>query len=128
MSNSSDKPLTLTTSARVIEQLEQAPASPLNGLPYADTKALAAALRHVASPRLAVILEGGLVNAVVTPPGEPAVHVLVVDYDTEDADPDDLAAVGQADGKTTSAYVHTLLSEPATIELDTLFADADAFS
>lgn len=117
---------TNTTLATVIKQLESAPASPLDGLPYADTKALAAALGHVATSRLAVIVEGGLVNTVVTPPGEAAVHVLVVDYDTEDAEPDDLTTVRQADGKTASAYVHTLLSEPASIDLDALFADVDA--
>ena len=55
---------------------------------------------------IAVVLEGGLVSAVVTDNAELlGTGVVIIDYDTEGADEDEITAVVQPDGKTSDACV-----------------------
>ena len=55
----------------------------------------------VQSARVVVTVEGGIVQDVTTIRG--TADVMVLDFDTDDADPDDLAEISEEDG---SAYVH----------------------
>lgn len=73
--------------------------------------------------RIAVILEGGLVQSVVTDRPNllpPDLEVLVIDYDTDGADPDDLSHVPQSDGSLSAAIIHHPTLERATIALDAI--------
>lgn len=79
-------------------------------------------------PSLAVILEGGMVQAVVSddPAGVPFDHVTVIDYDTEDGDPRDFSRVKQSDGSHAAAYVRAEMIGRATIGLDDFSVPDDA--
>jgi len=70
-------------------------------------------------PRLAVVVEGGIVQAVVADSAL-ALDVAVVDYDTEGGG--EIIAVPQADGGAAEAVVSFCQVEPAGIDLDAVFA------
>jgi hypothetical protein len=58
-------------------------------------------------PKLAIVLEGGLVQCVVSDQPEmfAGLEVLTIDYDTDGADDDEISTVPQADGTEEEAIV-----------------------
>lgn len=83
---------------------------------------LAADPRQEPAPRLAVILEGGLVRTVICDHPD-ALHikeVTIIDYDTERADDDECSLVPQSDGGTAPAFVTHHGFERSTVPLDLL--------
>lgn len=79
----------------------------------------AGAATDTTPPTLAIVLEGGLVQAVVSDrPDAIRMNVRVIDYDTDGADDDRLSEVPQGDGSVCYAFVeHHDLTE-AGIDLD----------
>lgn len=79
------------------------------------------ALQTAKPPRLAVVLEGGIIHAVVS---DNAVDmaVAVIDYDIEGAADDELSSVPQGDGTCVDAVVGCWNAAPAAIDLDAVFA------
>ena len=68
--------------------------------------------------RIAVVLEGGLVQAVVTDdPALRGIDVFVIDYDTEGCDETELCQVRQSDGGTAAARVYAEGVGTAAIDL-----------
>ncbi len=76
---------------------------------------------------IAIVCEGGLVQAVVTDdPAQVGMKVLVIDYDTEGAD--EITCVRQEDGEDADACVHWDSVGLASIDLRRVqedLADAD---
>ncbi len=74
-----------------------------------------------AAPRitLGVVVEGGMIQSVVSdnPLALAAVDVVVIDYDTDDADETTLYQVRQGDGSLSTAHVHAEAIDPAAIDL-----------
>ena len=71
-----------------------------------------------ASPAyLAVVMNGGLVQSVVSNSDLPDLNVLVIDYDAEGTNPEDLVSVPQADGTSARAWFSFYTIEAATIDL-----------
>lgn len=66
---------------------------------------------------LAVVMEGGLVQAVVSNTALPDLNVLVIDYDTEGSNPENQVSVPQADGSSATAWSCCYDIEAATIDL-----------
>lgn len=56
-------------------------------------------------PRLAVILEGGMVQAIIGTGAFLGMVVTVIDYDIDGADDDEVTEVEQGDGSVAGAYV-----------------------
>lgn len=82
----------------------------------------------MATPLLVISMEGGLVTAVCTDQPERLkdFRVVVVDYDTDDADPKDLNDVIQADGSVSEAYIGNWgPPEELTIDADDLRKQTD---
>lgn len=76
--------------------------------------------------RLIIVLEGGLIQAVVSPDEElVGVHVVIVDYDTEGSS-DRVGTVKQADGTRSEAVLSSDVVTPSTIGVDELFRQLDA--
>ncbi|MES1934757.1 MULTISPECIES: hypothetical protein [Salinisphaera] len=71
--------------------------------------------RDTTPPMLAIVMEGGLVQAVVSDRSEAIrVNVWIIDYDTDGADDDELSEVPQGDGSFCDAVVdHRYLTEAA---------------
>lgn len=72
-------------------------------------EALQGRARRELAPRLAVVIEGGLVQSVVTDQLDcfsPYLEVQVIDYDTDGVDDEDLILVPQGDGSTSEARGH----------------------
>jgi len=76
------------------------------------------------SNRVAVMVEGGLVQAIVADRPD-QLRVAVVDYDTEGCDAADLTSLAQPAGRSTPACVREMVVEPAAISLDAVFVDRD---
>ena len=70
-------------------------------------------------PTLAVVLEGGLVQSIVSdqPDNMPIGEVMVIDYDTEGAEDERIFCVPHGDGTSVDAVVHTLSVGQAEIDL-----------
>lgn len=79
-------------------------------------------------PTIAIVVEGGMVSAVVTDrPGLFAdVQCLVIDYDTDGADETALTNVPQSDGTISQAYAGGQLIERAEIDLAAVIKQLDA--
>lgn len=75
--------------------------------------------------RLAVVLEGGIVQSVIADRPEAAPAVAIVDYDTEGQPTEDLCDITQSDGSRSKAYVIEPWIEPARIDLDEVFRPID---
>lgn len=75
--------------------------------------------------RLAVVMEGGIVQAVIADQPGAAPAVAVVDYDIEGQALEDLCDITQSDGSRTKAYVVEPWIEPARIDLDEVFRPID---
>ena len=68
--------------------------------------------------KLAVIIEGGMVQALVTDlPEFQNMAVQFIDYDTEGSMDDECTIILQSDHKPASAYVSTFTVEPAQIQI-----------
>jgi hypothetical protein len=104
----------------------QAADQPVNGAglpegsPRPDDDATRA-LRFDRPARLAVVIDGGIVQAVVS--DHPfCIEVAIVDYDTEGAGCDKLTPVQQGDGTCVDAVVACWKASPPAIDLDAVFA------
>jgi len=71
--------------------------------------------------RMALILEGGIVQAVIADQPEAAPAVAVVDYDTDGYEPEELCSITQSDGSQSNALVVEHYVEPTRINLDEIF-------
>ena len=71
--------------------------------------------------RLVVVLEGGIVQAVIADRPETAPAVAVLDYDTDGYGTEDLCDIAQSDGRLAEALVIEHCVEPARIDLDEVF-------
>jgi hypothetical protein len=71
------------------------------------------------TPNVAIILHKGLVDAVIVdqPDLLPPLNLMVLDYDTEGADEEEITLVPQSDGKEVEAYVRMEEITPAGINL-----------
>jgi hypothetical protein len=94
---------------------------------YHDAKAALAAPADPL-PRMAIVLEGGNVAALVSDrPELVRVHsVTVIDYDTEGADADDYGHVRQPDGSYSEAFIHDMGIDRAEIDLAATETEDDA--
>lgn len=77
-----------------------------------------------ACARFAIVIEGGIVQAVVTDRPDIAPSVAVIDYDTEGFEPEDLHHITQSDGSKVKALVVEHCVELAAIDLDEVFQEA----
>jgi hypothetical protein len=73
--------------------------------------------------RLAVVLEGGIVQSVIAdwPEAAPEVAVIDYDYDDEGQDSEDLCLITQSDGSQSKAFVIEPCVERARIDLNEVF-------
>ncbi|ALP53662.1 hypothetical protein Tel_11240 [Candidatus Tenderia electrophaga] len=75
--------------------------------------------------RLAVVIEGGLVQAVVADRPDAAPSVAVIDYDAEGFETDELRYITQSDGNKAKALVVEHCVEQATIDLNEVFQETE---
>jgi hypothetical protein len=75
--------------------------------------------------RLAVVLEGGIVQAVIADQSDVAPAVAVVDYDTDGYESEELCFITQSDGSQSQALVVEHYVEPTRINLDEIFQKTD---
>lgn len=75
--------------------------------------------------RLAIVIEGGLVQAVVSDQPDVAPSVAVINYDTDGFEADELHRITQSDGNMSEALVVEHYVEPAAIDLDELFRETE---
>ena len=77
---------------------------------------------HPAKPILGIVLEGGLISAVISndPARLPIEAVVTIDYDTEGAGEEDLYDVLQPDGSTVQAYASITAFDKAGIDLESI--------
>lgn len=87
----------------------------------------------MAKPILCVVLEGGLVQSVVS--NDPAwigVEVMILDYDVEGVDNDSPNLIVMDEETEHAAYVRTDMVEPASIDLPAIYerlsAQEEAFA
>ena len=71
--------------------------------------------------RLALILEGGIVQAVIADQPDTAPAVAVIDYDTDGYESEELCSITQSDGSQSQALVVEHYVEPTRISLDEIF-------
>ena len=74
---------------------------------------------------LVVVLEGGIVQAVIADQPDTAPDVAVVDYDTDGYEPDEQRPITQSDGSQSLALVIEHFVEPAGINLDEVFQESE---
>ena len=74
--------------------------------------------------RLAIILEGGIVQAVIADQPDAAPAFAVVDYSIDGYEPEELCHITQSDGKQSKALVVEYYVEPARINLDEIFQES----
>lgn len=72
--------------------------------------------------RVAVVLEGGIVQSVVADRPED-IEVAVIDYDADGCDESKIVRLTQPDGSTSDAWVYDCMTERPRISLDEVFAD-----
>ncbi len=75
--------------------------------------------------RLAVVLEGGIVQSVIADQPDTAPSVAVVDYEVDGYESDELCHIMQSDGKQSKALVVEHCVEPAGINLDEIFQESE---
>ena len=66
------------------------------------------------TPKIVIVMEGGIINDVLSTHD---VDAVMIDYDTEGSEPDEIRKIPQGDGTTEKAYVRDL--EPSTSILRT---------
>lgn len=76
-------------------------------------------------PHLGIILQGGIVQAIVSDQSERLEDwkVMVIDYDTESTPEEDLINVPQGDGSDSKAWVYLDSVNPPAIDLKAVYAD-----
>jgi hypothetical protein len=75
-------------------------------------------IQTASRPRhLAIVMEGGLVQSVVSDGMLPDLEIVVIDYDIEGSSPEHLVSVPQADGSSATAWAGFFPLEEATIDL-----------
>jgi hypothetical protein len=74
--------------------------------------------------QLAIVMEGGIVQAVIADQPDAAPAVIVVDYKVDGYETEDLCYVTQSDGSKAKALVIERCVEPAVINLDEVFQAA----
>jgi hypothetical protein len=84
--------------------------------------------REIADPTMAVIIEGGVVQAVVSdyPEFLPPMNVIVIDYDTTGMQESEMIRVPQEDGSVSTADVTAHVVNQATINLKNVLKQLDA--
>jgi len=75
--------------------------------------------------RLAIILEGGIVQAVIADQPDVAPAFAVVDYDVDGYEPEELCHITQSDGRQSKALVVEYYVEPPRINLDEIFQESE---
>ena len=105
------------------EDLDEAYQAALQASGATVDQAHAPSVKHCA--RLAVVLEGGIVQAVIADQPEVAPDVAVVDYDTDGYEPNELRHITQSDGSQSIALVIEHYVEPAGINLDEVFQESE---
>lgn len=75
--------------------------------------------------RLAVVIEGGLVQAIVADRPEAVPSVAVIDYDTDGFEPEELRYITQSDGTKSTALVVEHYVERAAIDLNEVFQEPE---
>ncbi len=75
--------------------------------------------------RLAVVMEGGIVQAVIADQPGTAPAVAVIDYDIDGHEAEDLRDITQSDGRKAKALAVEHYVEPARIKLDEVFQESD---
>ncbi len=75
--------------------------------------------------RLAIILKGGIVQAVIADQSDAAPAFAVVDYSVDGYEPEELCHITQSDGKQSMALVVEYYVEPSRINLDEVFQKSD---
>ncbi len=75
--------------------------------------------------RLAVVLEGGIVQSVIADQPEAAPAVAIIDYDVDGQEPEALSLITQSDGSQSKAYIVEPWIEPTRINLDEVFQPID---
>jgi hypothetical protein len=71
--------------------------------------------------QLAIVMEGGIVQAVIADQPEAAPAVAVIDYDTDGYESEELCSITQSDGSESKALVVEHYVEPTRINLDEMF-------
>ena len=67
---------------------------------------------------LAVVMEGGLVQSIVSNADLPGLNVLVIDYDADGTSPEDQVTVPQPGGGSAAAWSSYYCLEAAAIDLE----------
>lgn len=75
--------------------------------------------------RLAVVMEGGIVQAVIADQPETAPAVAVIDYDIDGYEAEDLRDITQSDGRKAKALAVEHYVEPTRIDLDEVFQESE---
>jgi len=73
--------------------------------------------------RIVVVIEGGLVQSILADNPD-SIEAVVMDYDTEGADPCDYATISQNDGSERDAFVHMETPGHALISIDEVYQKA----
>jgi hypothetical protein len=71
--------------------------------------------------QLAIVMEGGIVQAVIADQPEAAPAIAVIDYDTDGYESEELCSITQSDGSQSQALVIEHYVEPTRINLDEIF-------
>ncbi|MBT2989912.1 MAG: hypothetical protein KME65_13240 [Candidatus Thiodiazotropha sp. (ex Ctena orbiculata)] len=75
--------------------------------------------------RLAVVMEGGIVQAVIADQPETAPSVAVIDYDIDGYEAEELRDITQSDGRKAKALAIEHYVEPTRIDLDEVFQESE---
>jgi hypothetical protein len=80
--------------------------------------------KHQRDLKMAVVLEGGIVQSIIADqPDRLPDNILVIDYDNDGWEEDDLAPIVQDNGSQALAHVYQISPELPRIDLDALFSD-----
>ncbi|MBV2137098.1 MAG: hypothetical protein KUF79_09845 [Candidatus Thiodiazotropha sp. (ex Ctena orbiculata)] len=75
--------------------------------------------------RLAVVMEGGILQAVIADQPEAAPAVAVIDYDIDGYEAEELRDITQSDGRKAKALAVEHYVEPTRIDLDEVFQESE---
>jgi hypothetical protein len=73
--------------------------------------------------RIVVVIEGGLVQTILADDPD-GIEAVVLDYDTEGADPGDYTTITQSDGSESDAFVQVEPPDHARISIDEVYQKA----
>lgn len=69
---------------------------------------------------ITIVLEGGLVSCAIAPEAMSDTQIMIIDYDTNCAEADEVIMVPQANGKECPAFVDVLPVTKSSIDLSTV--------